>query len=219
MQGNMAKDAAGMVHWVDVSIPLWEGMTMWPGDPAFEFAPQRRIAQNAGANVSRVSLSTHTGTHVDAPWHFEEDGQRLDEVDTSLFFGEALVLELLQGQHIRAEHLPQTTLPRRVLFKTRNSDYPADTPFRSDYIALAADAAQRLVEDGVKLVGVDYLSVAPYKQPGQETHHRLLRNNVLIVEGLRLRNIPPGVCQFVVLPLPLQGADGAPCRAFVGLEA
>lgn len=206
------------VHWVDVSIPLHEGTVVWPGDPPVEFRPLQRIAAGAHCNTSLVQLATHTGTHVDAPWHFEDGGKRLDEVDPALFFGDALLLDMKDINRITAAHLPAEPLPRRVLFKTRNSDYPADAPFKKDFVALETDAAQRLVDEGVRLVGVDYLSVAPFRQPGGTTHHCLLRSNVLVVEGLRLQGFTTGVYPFVMLPLALAGADGAPCRAFVGCE-
>lgn len=194
-------------------------MVVWPGDPPFELRAARRIARGDGSNVSTLTLSTHLGTHVDAPWHFESDGAQLHELDASLYFGEAEVIDLtgVEGQ-IRAERLPERRLPERVLFKTRNSMHGPLEPFRKDYVALELDAAERLVRDGTRLVGVDYLSVAPYKQPGQATHHCLLRNGIIVVEGLRLLSIPAGVHAFVVLPLPLMDADGSPCRAFVGRE-
>jgi arylformamidase len=201
-----------------VTIPILEGVTVWPGDPIYAFAPHKRIAEGGSSNVSLISMSTHTGTHIDAPWHFEDDGKRLHELDTSLFFGEALLIELPGVEQITAESLGHTPLPPRVIFKTRNSDFPVNGPFRKDYAALAGDAALRLVEEGVRLVGVDYLSVAPYKQEGQDTHHILLRNEVVVVEGLVLKGLPAGTCRFTVLPLPLVEADGSPCRAFVGLE-
>ena len=204
------------IRYYDVSIPLRVGMTVWPGDAAFEFTPQRQINQGENCNTSWMGLSTHTGTHIDAPWHFDDNGRRLDQIDTSLFFGEALLLDIPEVDEIRAEDLGSARLPARVLFKSRNSEYPADGPFRRDFVALAADAARRLVEDGVKLVGVDYLSVAPFHQPGQDTHHILLGNNVVVVEGLCLKGFSTGACEFIVLPLALVGADGSPCRAFIG---
>lgn len=206
------------IRWIDVSIPMRPGMTVWPGDVEFRYEPTSRIADGAGANVSSITLSTHTGTHVDAPWHFEDDGKRLHEVDTAVFFGEARVLDLTEADRVTADALGREPLPPRVLLKTRNSLYPVDGPFRTDYVAVEEDAAARMVDEGVRLVGVDYLSVAPYKQAGQETHHLLLRAGVFIVEGLVLKDIPAGPCQFTVLPLPLVDADGAPCRAFVGRE-
>ncbi|HIJ65102.1 MAG TPA: cyclase family protein [Candidatus Hydrogenedentes bacterium] len=206
------------IEWIDVSIPIDGSMTLWPGDPAFTLAPVSRIAKGDNTNASAISMGTHIGTHVDAPWHFEEDGKKLHEIDTAVFFGEALLLDFPDADLITADLLGESPLPPRVLFKTRNSDYPVQGEIRNDYVALDADAAQRLVDDGVKLVGVDYLSVAPYKQEGQGTHHRLLRNNVYIVEGLRLGSLVAGTYRFIALPLPLVGADGAPCRAFVGSE-
>jgi len=206
------------MRWIDITIPMHPAMTVWPGDPAFTFAPASRIADGRSTNVSTISLSTHTGTHCDAPWHFEDDGEKLHEVDTSIFFGDALLIELVHLDTIRASDLPPEKLPPRVLFKTRNALYPHDTPFRKDYVALEPDAAQRCVDDGVRLVGVDYLSVAPYKQNGQDTHHILLRNDIFVVEGLLLKEFTSGVYPFVVLPMHIVGADGAPCRAFIGME-
>lgn len=206
------------VKWTDVSIPMGEGMTVWPGDTAFSLRPASRIAEGDSCNVSTLTLSTHTGTHVDAPWHFEDTGNRLHQVDASVFFGDALLIDLPDCETIRADDLGSPPLPERILLKTRNSDRTADEPFLQTYVAVEPDAAERMVDEGVRLVGVDYLSVAPFKQPGQDTHHILLQSNVFIVEGLRLRGIPAGVHPFVVLPLPLMDADGSPCRAFVGLK-
>ena len=204
--------------WRDVTIPLHPGMTLWPGDPPFELSPLRRVTQGASSNTSALRLSTHTGTHMDAPWHFEEDGKRLEDVDTALFFGDALLIDLPDADTVAARDLGAADLPPRVLIKTRNSHYPADDPFHKDYAALGEDAAQRLVDEGVRLVGVDYLSDAPYKQEGHATHHVLLRNDVVVIEGLRLGAFPGGAYAFTVLPLALAGADGAPCRAFIGFE-
>lgn len=206
------------IEWIDVTIPMRHGMTAWPGDTPFAMRAESRIGVGDECNVSKLTMSTHTGTHVDAPWHFEDDGKKLDEIDTSLFFGEARVLEIPDADVITADALGDAPLPRRLLLKTRNSRIPLDAPFEEDFVALAPDAAQRLVDEGVQLVGVDYYSVAPYQQPGQPTHHILLQNDVLIVEGLVLKAIEPGQYQFVVLPLALVVADGAPCRAFIGKE-
>ncbi|MBN2307949.1 MAG: cyclase family protein [Candidatus Hydrogenedentes bacterium] len=206
------------IRWIDVSIPMKHGMTTWPGDPPFERVPEGQIAQGAGSNTSRLTLTTHTGTHVDAPWHFEEDGRRLDEIDPAVFFGDALLVDLPHVESVSAGDLGGEPLPARILFKTRNSELPVDAPFQTDYVALGRDAAERLADERVRLVGVDYLSVAPWKQDGQATHHVLLRNDVLVVEGLRLAGLTAGIYPFTVLPLPLEGADGAPCRAFVGLN-
>ncbi len=206
------------MRWIDVTIPMQPSMTVWPGDPPFTLAPAARIADGSGCNVSTLTLSTHTGTHCDAPWHFDDDGKKLDEVDTRVFFGEALLVHVPHADIVRANDLPSEKLPPRVLFKTRNSEYPHDAPFKKDYVALDRCAAQRCVDDGVRLVGVDYISVAPYKQERQETHHILLRADVFVVEGLLLKQFAAGTYPFVALPMRIAGADGAPCRAFIGLE-
>lgn len=204
------------MRWIDVSISLRPGMVVWPGDDPFEFHPSSRIAAGDSSNTSRVVTPTHAGTHCDAPWHFEDDGKRLHEVDPQVFFGPAEVLFLPEVSVITAADLPDQRLAPRVLFKTRNSDYAENLPFNTAYVGIDLSAAERLVHDGVRLVGIDYHSIAPYKQSAP-THHALLRNDVLVIEGLRLRAVPAGVHEFVVLPMPLHNADGAPCRAFVGL--
>jgi arylformamidase len=203
-------------QWQDVSIPISPQMTSWPGDPVYEFEPACRIADGASCNVSRIAMATHTGTHCDAPWHFAENGARLDQVDTSLFFGKALVIDLPEVDLIESTHLPAVQLPERVLFRTRNSFLPEDGYFEQNFVALDVSASERLVADGVKLVGIDYLSISPY---GNSTpvHKTLLEAGILIIEGLRLATVPAGLHDFVVLPLPLVGADGAPCRAFIYL--
>jgi arylformamidase len=198
-------------------MPLSKDTTVWPGDPRFELVPLGRIAKGDSCNTSRLIMATHTGTHIDAPWHFEENGKRLDEVDSNLFFGEATVIDLPDVSAITAARLGKGPLPARVLFKTRNSAVPTQGPFHEDFVAIARDAAERLADEHVRLVGVDYLSVGPFKNGG-DTHHVLLRNDIICIEGLRLALVPARVCQFVVLPLPLVGADGGPCRAFAGLE-
>ena len=206
------------VKWIDVSIPMREGMTVWPGDTEFSLRPASRISEGADCNVSTLTLSTHAGTHVDAPWHFEAGGKRLHEVNTGIFFGDALLIDLPDRETVRAEDLGPDPLPPRVVLKTRNSQFPVDAPFLTAYTAVETCAAQRLVDEGVRLIGIDSLSVAPYKQQGQDTHHILLQAEVFIVEGLRLAGIPAGLHSFVVLPLPLQEADGSPCRAFLGIR-
>lgn len=203
------------IHFVDVTIPLRNGVTVWPDDPDFQLEPISRIAQGDDCNVSQVHMSCHCGTHIDAPWHYESGGLTVEQLDPELFFGEALIIEVPAARMVLPEHLGEAPLPRRVLVKTTNSGFPEGAEFMPDYVALSAAAADRLVAEGVRLVGIDYLSVAPYQQAGDETHHTLLRNGVVVVEGLRLAGCRAGICRFTVLPLALVGADGAPCRAFV----
>jgi len=206
------------IKWIDVSIPLRRETAVWPGDPPFEFAPMSRMARGDSCNTSRVSMATHTGTHIDAPWHFDDNAPRLDQIDPAIFFGQAALFDLPNVSVVAAADLGANPLPPRILLKTRNSDIPYDGPFREDFVALAADAAQRLVDEQVRLVGIDYLSIAPFKQEGHDTHRILLGKHIPCVEGLRLGGLRPGIYEFIVLPLHIPGADGAPCRAFAGLE-
>lgn len=204
--------------WVDISIPLEKGLTVWPGDTPYVFEADARTSTGDPCNVSHISMSTHTGTHVDAPWHFEGDGKKLDEVNPEIYMGQAKVLDVTGRASISANCLGPEPLPPRLLLKSDNSQRRYDRPFEEDYVALTPDAAERLVDEGVGLIGVDYLSVAPFTDTAT-VHHILLRQEVMIVEGLRLAEIPEGVYEFVVLPLPLKGADGAPARAMIRIEA
>lgn len=203
--------------WMDVSMPIRPGMTLWPGDPEYVVTAEARIAAGDSCNMSAIAMGTHTGTHCDAPWHFIEAGKRLDEMDSAVFFGPAEVRHLPAPLTLHAADLGPAPLPRRLLLKTRNAERPPEAPFTTDFTALEPDAAERLVDEGVALVGVDCLSVAPFSRSGP-THRILLEHGILIVEGLVLGHVPAGPCEFVVLPLPLCGTDGAPCRAFVGRD-
>lgn len=199
--------------WHDVTIPMHPNMTVWPGDPVFTFEAAARMDAGSSCNTSSLQMCTHTGTHCDAPWHFIQGGATLEQVDVALFFGNARIIEIPNADVIDATLLPPEPLPPRILFKTRNSLLPVDGTFDKSFVALAPDAAERIIADGVRLVGVDYLSVAPYGN-SKPVHRLLLGAGVFIVEGLRLADIPAGFHEFIVLPLPIIGADGAPCRAF-----
>lgn len=204
------------IRWHDVSIPIHEQTTVWPGDDPVHIGEASRIADGASCNTSTVTLPSHTGTHCDAPWHFEDNGKRLHEVDFQQFFGEATVFDLRGRDRIHAADLGPEALPARVLLKTDNGNHPVNGPFNTAFVAVAPDAARRMVDEGVTLVGIDYLSIAPYKDSGP-THHILLENEVFVVEGLCLHDVEAGSYPFTVLPMPLHGLDGAPCRAFIGL--
>ncbi|MBP9002333.1 MAG: cyclase family protein [Candidatus Hydrogenedentes bacterium] len=202
-----------MREWIDISMPVTPDITGWPGDPAFSLQTTSRISQGDLCNLTAMSLSCHTGTHCDAPWHFVDHGPTLEQVPHDRFFGPALVLDMGDAFLITEDHLPRSPLPPRVLFKTRNSTRPHNAPFDEQFTALDVSAARRLVADGVVMVGVDGLSVAPYGN-AVPTHETLLRAGVFVVEGLRLAVLTAGWWEVIVLPMPLVGVDGAPCRAF-----
>jgi len=201
----------------DITIPIEPDMPVWPGDPAVSLQQVSKIEAGDNANVTHVSLSAHTGTHVDAPYHFLSDGDTLEKVPLNLLMGRVYVLHLPDVDLITADVLKRAEIPprtRRVLFKTRNSEFweRGVKEFQADFVALSSDAAQYLVNRGVKLVGIDYLSIAPYRE-SRPTHEILLQAGIVIIEGVNLSEVTQGRYTLYCLPLNLQGVDGAPARA------
>ncbi len=199
---------------LDVSVPLAAGMPAYPGNPDFELQPLQRIAQGGSSNVSRLVLGTHTGTHVDAPKHFIDDGAAVEALPLELLLGRARVVEIMRRGGIGAEDLAAAGLREdlRVLLKTPNSALWNTGAFHEDYTHLTENGAAYLVDQGVKVVGIDYLSVEQFRKPGAPAHRKLLSNGVIIIEGLNLSDAEPGMYEMYCLPLPITGGDGAPAR-------
>ncbi|MDP8243485.1 MAG: cyclase family protein [Candidatus Hinthialibacter antarcticus] len=197
----------------DLTLDLHENQPCWPGDTPYVRIATSEMSNGGGCNVSKVSMSTHFATHLDAPYHFEPDGLRLDQLDLNTLIGPALVHEV-EGDAplILPAHLPPLDGVERIIFKTRNSAYIDDTKFHEDFTALGLDAARALTAAGVKLVGIDYFSIEAFKNPGHPVHHELCGKGMIIVEGLDLRNVPPGRYELIALPLKFKDADGSPCR-------
>lgn len=203
----------------DITLTISPDLPTWPGDPGVKLERVEKIEDGSNANVSRVEMGVHTGTHVDAPFHFLQDGTTVDKLNLSLLTGRAYVLHLPDVEVITAAVLEEAQIPprtRRVLFKTRNSDFwvKKEPDFRTDFVGLSEDGAEYLVRRGVKLVGVDYLSVAPYRN-SRPTHEKLLEAGVVIVEGLDLSEVSQGRYTIYCLPLKLANSDGAPARAIL----
>lgn len=203
----------------DISLSISPDLPIWPGDPPLVLERVEKIEEGANNNVSRLDMSVHAGTHVDAPYHFLPEGKTIEKLNLNLLIGRVYVLHLPDVDLITAAVLDQAQLPprtRRVLFKTRNSEYWArgENRFQTDFVGLSPDAATYLVQRGVKLVGVDYLSVAPYKK-SRPTHEVLLKAGVVIVEGLDLSAVSQGRYTLFCLPIKLVGSDGAPARAIL----
>ncbi|UCF28650.1 MAG: cyclase family protein [Chloroflexota bacterium] len=203
----------------DITLTISPDLPTWPGDPGVEIERVEKIEDGSNANVSRVDMGVHTGTHVDAPYHFLQDGITVDELNLSLLTGRAYVLHLPEVDLITAAVLEEAQIPprtRRVLFKTRNSELwaEAETEFQTDFVGLSEDGAEYLVRRGVKLVGMDYLSIAPFKQ-SRPTHERLLEAGVVVVEGLNLTEVDQGRYTIYCLPLKIANSDGAPARAIL----
>jgi arylformamidase len=199
----------------DVSVPISPRTPTWPGDPKLSLVRASAIARGDPANVSRLDAGVHTGTHVDAPVHFVEGAPGIDSIAVETLVGPCLVVAAdPPGLELRPEDLPATE-HTRILFKTRNSRLwaAAGETFDTEFVAVGAALADRLVAEGKKLVGVDYLSVETYHAPFEHpVHHRLLEARMVVVEGLDLSAVEPGEYQLYCLPLKLVGSDGAPAR-------
>lgn len=205
----------------DVTVPVTPALPVWPGDPAVTISAVTRIADGGACNLSYLSCSNHTGTHVDAPWHFLETGARLDEIPLERWVGPCYVADLraagstIDPPDLAAAGIPGQTL--RLLLRTRNSDgwMSWSSIFEEDYVALSAAAAAWIVESGIRLVGIDGASVDPFHDEAHPAHHTLLGNDVLIIENLDLARVAPGPYELVCLPLKLDGLDGAPARVML----
>ena len=197
----------------DISVPLSAELPTYPGDPVIEIRDSLTLAHGDGANVSLLNFGAHTGTHVDAPAHFIEGAKKVESLALDVLLGEAEVIEVPEDKHvIDAEFV--TTRSERVLFKTRNSELWA-TDFKTDFTYLDLPAARKLIENGVRLVGIDYLSVEQFGSKDHEVHRALLAHDVIILEGLNLTGVPAGKYELICLPLRLRSnlGDGAPARA------
>jgi len=207
-----------MIH--DISQSLYPGRPGWPGDTPVAIHTLASLAAGDAANVSALTLSSHSGTHVDPPAHFIPNGQTVDRLELSALVGRCWVADLTGRPRITAAELERLSLPpgvERLLLKTDNSArWATATTFFPDYVALTPDAAEWVVARGVRLVGIDSLSIELYhSDPAHPTHHRLLTAGVSIVEGLLLSGIAPGVYTLVCLPLKIANGDGAPARAIL----
>lgn len=200
----------------DISVPIRSGGLVYPGNPEIEIGLQQAVAKGAGANVSFIRFGSHTGTHADAARHFFDDGQTVDAIPLDRLIGPALLLAFPDDlRAVSAADLEQHELKghTRVLLRTRNSALLSQKEFVRDYTYLAPDGAQYLLEKGVELVGIDYLSIEQFHSGHHMTHRTLLERSVVIVEGLDLSVPAPGEYELICLPLRIEGCDGAPARA------
>lgn len=209
----------------DVSVPLSAATPTYPGDPGIDIKQWLSLAAGDAANVSLISFGLHSGTHVDAPAHFIEGGARVESLLMESLIGEAEVVEVNPDARVIDESVITAAVRptcQRVLFKTRNSAFwnSMQNGFREDYTYIDPSAAALLVKMGVNLVGIDYLSVEQFNSSGFETHHTLLSQNVVILEGLDLREVPAGTYELFCLPLKIAGGsgDGAPARVILRTE-
>ena len=202
---------------IDVSLTLSNILPVWPGDLPIKVDQVSRMVDGADANVSRLEMQVHSGTHIDAPVHFIDGEHGVDGIRLEDLIGPCFVIEMPDGVSvINREALENVYIPAgatRILFKTKNSLLwdANNASFVCEFVGIAEDAARMLVERGTRVVGIDYLSIAPYAQ-SKPTHEILLKSGVVIIEGLDLRQVSTGYYSLICLPLKLAGSDGAPAR-------
>lgn len=216
--GEFAMKDKSKSPWIDISVPLRNGMVHFPGDPPVNISRVKDMTQGDKANLSKISMGAHSGTHVDAPIHFINGGRGVDEAPLETLVGRARVIEIRDAESIKPDELKEHRIRRgeRILFKTRNSSHVwRGNEFVEDFVFLSGDAAKFLVDRGARAVGVDYLSVGSYKQGGSDIHSILLAGGIWIIEGLDLSEVAPGKYELICLPLKLVQGDGAPARAIL----
>jgi arylformamidase len=207
------RDLLGMKIY-DVTIPISKDMVVYPGDPPVKIERKSTINKNeAKSNLSRLSFGSHTGTHIDAPFHFLENGITVDKLPLELLIGRARVVEVTAPKidEVVLEEF-DFTADARVLFKTRNSYLWSQKGFVEDFVYITPKAARVLVNEGIKVVGLDYLSIEKFGTTDFETHHTLLGAGTVIIEGLDLREVEPGDYELICLPLKVKDGDGSPAR-------
>lgn len=202
----------------DITVPLGPDTPIWDDEAPPVLDTVLHLERGDHATVTRLAMGSHSGTHVDAPAHFAPGGATVDKLPAATLVGPALVVEHPGSGHITAADLVSLGVDGahpRVLFKTTNGRLWEDAGFRRDFVALGASAAHRLIELGVLLVGIDYLSIEPYDAKECGVHRALLGAGIVVIEGLDLREVPAGEYVLACAPLKLVGAEGAPTRAFL----
>jgi arylformamidase len=202
---------------IDISVALDSNIPLWPGSPGFKLKWIKKTGSGDEFNNSYLACDVHVGTHVDAPAHLLPNRKTVKDLELDILIGSCLVIYLPNIKEITADDLSGAKIPsptERLLIKTDNSSLwdSEHTEFKQEFVALTHEAAQWLVQKGIRLVGIDYLSIGDFES-GTETHRILLRNDIAVLEGLNLRNVEPDEYELICLPLKLKGAEGAPVRA------
>ena len=204
----------------DVTLPIREGMPVWPGNPEVILHRIEKIEDGANANVSYLGLAVHSGTHVDAPFHFLNGGNTVEQLLLDVLIGRVEVVQVNDDVTEITKNVVESLAIKegteRLLFKTGNSRFWSENRpgFQTDFVGIDYEASKLMVEMGIKLVGIDYLSVAPYKR-SRPTHEVMLSAKMVIIEGLDLTGVPAGSYKLICLPLKLLHTDGAPARVIL----
>ena len=199
--------------WIDISQPLNNDIATWPGDTPFSYEVSWSKEQSGSVNVGKISMSIHTGTHIDAPFHFDNDGKKVSDLDINVYVGSARIIDVTGHESIGAKELEKYDLEgvSRLLLRTSSKTNPHVFPETIPY--LRADLAPYLHEKGVRLIGVDVPSVDPLDDKELAAHHELFKRGIHILENVVLENVQDGDYELIALPLSLTDADGSPVRA------
>ena len=200
---------------IDISQTLEDTMICYPSLKRFELNWLRNYDKGDRVNLSQISLASHVGTHVDAPYHYIKEGKKLKDIDLEIFYGPVKVVEVPRDKRqIDIEFLKKIgEIPDRILFKTRNSELYGLNEFTEEYVYIEREAANYLAESSVCLIGIDYFSVDKYKSPGKEAHLALLSKDIVLLEGIILREVEEGSYLLACFPLKVKEGEAAPCRA------
>lgn len=199
----------------DISLNIEEGMVSFPGDTIPEFKRMKKI-ETDNYNLSNMRVSVHVGTHVDAPSHFIENGRTIEEIPPQRFMGEVQVIEIGDNNEIKKSELESIDFnSNKILFKTNNSRIISENIFYDDFVYLNYEAAEFLIESGIDFIGIDYLTIESIDTTDFAVHKLLLKNNVIVLEGINLKGVNPGKYKMISLPLKLTGAEASPVRALL----
>ena len=202
-------------EWIDITQPLYTGMPNWPGDTPFEFELSAKKAKNGVVNIGKFTTTTHIGTHVDAPFHFDDEGNRIADLEIGLYIGRAILLDVRGYESVGRAEIEQHDLKgvERVLLKLTGEGAPAHFPETVPY--LRPDIGPFLKEKGVRLIGIDVPSVDRLDSKTLDAHHSLHLNDVMILENAVLKDVEAGEYELIALPLRMMDADGSPVRAVI----
>ncbi len=201
----------------DVSLTISPGMLVWPGDVPVSIESVKSLDRGDSSNLTALHMGAHSGTHVDAPRHFVSGGRSIDSLNPEVLVGQSRLLQLSEARVIDRPLLERQDLKgvTRLLLGTSNSALLHKPELDLSYVSVSEDGARYLVDMGVRLIGVDYLSIEEYHKEGHPTHTLLLKAGIVIIEGLDLKGVPSGDYQLMCLPLKIKDADGAPARVFL----
>jgi arylformamidase len=204
--------------WIDISVRLRSGMVHWPDNPPVQIERILDMEHGDVANVSKISMGSRTGTHMDAPLHFVREGEGIDEMPLTAAMGRTRVIEIHDPESVKPEDLDPHGIRRgeRILLKTQNSarDWPS-TDFIEDFVYVSQEVARYLAAREIQTIGIDYLSVGGFNRDGVETHEALLEAGIWVIEGLDLSQVEAGEYELVCLPIKVERSDGAPARAIL----